>query len=210
MAEAASITLVSSTTWQALVEVGKAKLGQQVFIQAGAGGVGTFAFQLAKHLGATVATTTSAKIAELVRSLGADVFIDYQIQAFEYLLSDYDLVLNPLPLSNSMRDRSTGGVACPLEQNALLLWPNSFTWLNQKPFIRIVRIGHFQLKIAASPASQVSCNCAGDNILPDAILAASRMASLIPPNNRVGADSTALTVFVVSVGLTDSIQTLRN
>lgn len=94
MEEAASIPLVGLTAWQALVEVGKVKPGQKVFIQAGSGGVGTFAIQLAKHLGATVATTTSAANAELVKSLGADVVIDYRTQDFEQLLSGYDLVLN--------------------------------------------------------------------------------------------------------------------
>lgn len=94
MAEAASIPLVGLTAWQALVEVGKVKPGQKVFIQAGSGGVGTFAIQLAKHLGATVATTTSTKNVELVKSLGADVVIDYKTQDFEKLLSGYDLVLN--------------------------------------------------------------------------------------------------------------------
>ncbi|WCJ64974.1 NADP-dependent oxidoreductase [Agrobacterium tumefaciens] len=94
MEQAASIPLVGLTAWQALVEVGKVKPGQKVFIQAGSGGVGTFAIQLAKHLGATVATTTSAANAELVKSLGADVVIDYRTQDFEQVLSGYDLVLN--------------------------------------------------------------------------------------------------------------------
>ena len=94
MEEAASIPLVGLTAWQALVEVGKIRKGQKVFIQAGSGGVGTFAIQLAKHLGATVATTTSAANAELVRSLGADIVIDYRTQDFESILSGYDLVLN--------------------------------------------------------------------------------------------------------------------
>src|SRR4051794_9586113 len=94
MTDAASIPLVGLTAWQALVEVGKVKRGQKVFIQAGSGGVGTFAIQLAKHLGATVATTTSATNAELVKSLGADVVIDYNTQDFEKVLSSYDLVLN--------------------------------------------------------------------------------------------------------------------
>ncbi|MGV1907145.1 NADP-dependent oxidoreductase [Agrobacterium cavarae] len=94
MVQAASIPLVGLTAWQALVEVGKVKPGQKVFIQAGSGGVGTFAIQLAKHLGATVATTTSATNIELVKSLGADVVIDYKTQDFEQVLSGYDLVLN--------------------------------------------------------------------------------------------------------------------
>lgn len=94
MVQAASIPLVGLTAWQALVEVGKVKPGQKVFIQAGSGGVGTFAIQLAKHLGATVATTTSAANIELVKSLGVDVVIDYRTQDFEHVLSGYDLVLN--------------------------------------------------------------------------------------------------------------------
>jgi NADPH:quinone reductase-like Zn-dependent oxidoreductase len=94
MEEAASIPLVALTAWQALVERGKVKPGQKVFIQAGSGGVGTVAIQLAKHLGATVATTTSAANAALVNSLGADVIIDYKTQDFEKMLSGYDLVLN--------------------------------------------------------------------------------------------------------------------
>ena len=94
MEEAASIPLVGLTAWQALVEVGKLKPGQKVFIQAGSGGVGTFAIQLAKHLGATVATTTSTKNVELVKSLGADVVVDYKTQDFEKVLSGYDLVLH--------------------------------------------------------------------------------------------------------------------
>jgi len=94
MEEAASIPLVALTAWQALIEKGKLKKGQKVFIQAGSGGVGTIAIQLAKHLGATVATTASEKSFEFLKKLGADVLIDYKTQDFESLLKDYDLVLN--------------------------------------------------------------------------------------------------------------------
>lgn len=94
MEEAGSIPLVGLTAWQALVEVGNVKKGQKVFIQAGSGGVGTFAIQLAKHLGAFVATTTSSKNIDLVKSLGADLIIDYKIEDFETKLKDYDLVLH--------------------------------------------------------------------------------------------------------------------
>lgn len=94
MEEAASIPLVGLTAWQALVERAKLRTGQKVFIQAGSGGVGTFAIQLARHLGAKVATTASASSAKLVQSLGADVFIDYRKDDFEQVLSDYDVVLN--------------------------------------------------------------------------------------------------------------------
>lgn len=94
MEQAASVPLVALTAWQALVEVGQLKKGQKVFIQAGSGGVGTIAIQLAKHLGATVATTASTKSFDFLKELGADVLIDYKTQDFEAILKDYDLVLN--------------------------------------------------------------------------------------------------------------------
>ncbi|MFI0399598.1 MAG: NADP-dependent oxidoreductase [Thiolinea sp.] len=94
MEEAASIPLVGLTAWQALVEKARLKKGQKVFIQAGSGGVGTFAIQLAKHLGASVATTASAVNADWLKGLGADVVIDYKTQDFATLLHDYDVVLN--------------------------------------------------------------------------------------------------------------------
>lgn len=94
MEEASSIPLVGLTAWQALIEKANLKKGQKVFIQAGSGGVGTFAIQLAKHLGATVATTTSSANVDLVKSLGADIVIDYKNEDFETILKDYDLVLN--------------------------------------------------------------------------------------------------------------------
>ncbi|MDI4633207.1 NADP-dependent oxidoreductase [Pelomonas sp. V22] len=112
MEEAASLPLVGLTAWQALVEVAQLKKGQKVFIQAGSGGVGTFAIQLAKHLGAHVATTTSATNAELVKRLGADVVVDYRTQDFEAQLRDYDLVLHSQDgkaLDKSLRVLRRGG-----------------------------------------------------------------------------------------------------
>jgi NADPH:quinone reductase-like Zn-dependent oxidoreductase len=106
MVEAASIPLVGLTSWQSLVEIARLKKGQKVFVQAGSGGVGTFAIQLAKHLGATVATTTSQKNYDLVKSLGADVVIDYAKEDFEAKLSNYDVVLhsqNAQTLEKSLR-----------------------------------------------------------------------------------------------------------
>jgi alcohol dehydrogenase len=112
MEEAASFPLVALTVWQAFVENAKLKKGQKVFIQAGSGGVGTIAIQLAKHLGATVATTTSANNFELVKRLGADILIDYKTQDFETLLKDYDLALNSQDektLEKSLRILKSGG-----------------------------------------------------------------------------------------------------
>lgn len=94
MEEAASIPLVGLTAWQALIEKADLKKGQKVFIQAGSGGVGTFAIQLAKHVGAFVATTTSTKNVDWVKDLGADLVIDYKQDDFEKFLHDYDVVLN--------------------------------------------------------------------------------------------------------------------
>ncbi|HEX8544064.1 MAG TPA: NADP-dependent oxidoreductase [Pseudomonas sp.] len=96
MEEAASLPLVALTAWQVLVETAKLKKGQKVFIQAGSGGVGSIAIQLAKHLGAFVATTTSTNNVEWVKALGADVVIDYKKQKVESVLQDYDVVLNSL------------------------------------------------------------------------------------------------------------------
>lgn len=112
MEEAASIPLVGLTVWQVLVEKANLKKSQKVFIQAGSGGVGTFAIQLAKHLGATVATTTSSANIDLVKSLGADIVIDYKKQDFETMLKDYDVVLNSQDtktLEKSLKVLKTGG-----------------------------------------------------------------------------------------------------
>lgn len=112
MEEAASIPLVGLTAWQALVETAKLKRGQKVFIQAGSGGVGTFAIQLAKHLGATVATTTSTANIDLVKRLGADVVVDYKTQDLEAVLRDQDVVLNSQDgktLDKSLRVLKGGG-----------------------------------------------------------------------------------------------------
>ena len=91
--QAASIPMVGLTAWQAFKERAHVEPGQKVFIPAGSGGIGTFAIQLAKHLGAKVGTTTSTGNVELVRSLGADEIVDYKKQEFETVLRDYDVVL---------------------------------------------------------------------------------------------------------------------
>lgn len=114
VAEAGSLPLVALTAWQALVEIGGVKAGRKVLIHAGAGGVGTIAIQLAKHLGAFVATTASGRNAEFLRELGADVVIDYRTQDFSQELSGYDFVLDSLSgenLEKSMRILRPGGTA---------------------------------------------------------------------------------------------------
>jgi NADPH:quinone reductase-like Zn-dependent oxidoreductase len=112
MEEAASIPLVGLTAWQVLIERARLKKGQKVLIHAGSGGVGTFAIQLAKHIGAIVATTTSTTNVDMVRSLGADVVIDYKKEDFAKVLDGYDLVVNSLDkdtLEKSLKVLKPGG-----------------------------------------------------------------------------------------------------
>jgi NADPH:quinone reductase-like Zn-dependent oxidoreductase len=138
MEEAASIPLVGLTAWQALVEVAKVKPGQKVFIQAGSGGFGAFAIQLAKYLGATVATTTSARNIDLVKSLGADVVIDYKTQDFEKVLFGYDLVLNSqdaMTLDRSLNVLKPGGQLISLSGPPDVPFAKS---LKLNPFLRFV------------------------------------------------------------------------
>ena len=104
--------LVGLTAWQALIETANLKEGQKVLIHAGSGGVGTFAIQLAKHVGAFVATTTSAANLEWVKDLGADIVIDYTRDDFTTILRDYDVVLNSLGgdvLEKSLQVLKPGG-----------------------------------------------------------------------------------------------------
>ncbi|KAJ8703677.1 hypothetical protein PYW08_016919 [Mythimna loreyi] len=153
MAQAASLPLVALTAWQVLVETARLKKkGQKVFIQAGSGGVGSIAIQLARHLGAFVATTTSTANVEWVKALGADVVIDYKQQDFETVLKDYDVVMNSLgpdALAKSLDILKPGGQLISIsgpptpafarEQNlswglglvmAVPNWMNSPRWLS--------------------------------------------------------------------------------
>ncbi|NUT84382.1 NADP-dependent oxidoreductase [Pseudomonas brassicacearum] len=109
---AAALPLVALTAWQVLVETARLKKGQKVFIQAGSGGVGSLAIQLAKHLGAFVATSTSTGNVPWVKALGADVVIDYKQQDFASVLQDYDVVLHSLgadELEKSLKILKPGG-----------------------------------------------------------------------------------------------------
>jgi alcohol dehydrogenase len=92
--EAAALPLVGVSAWQALVEnIGLSK-DQKILIHGGSGGIGSIAIQLAKYIGAYVATTVSANDKQFVQELGADVVIDYKTQTFQDLLHDYDAVFD--------------------------------------------------------------------------------------------------------------------
>jgi len=112
--EAAAVPLVSLAAWQALVERAHVKPGQKVLVHAGSGGLGSTVIQLAKHLGAAVATTARGGNVELVRSLGADVVVDYTKEDFAEVLSGYDVVLDSLGgenLEKSLTVLKPGGQA---------------------------------------------------------------------------------------------------
>ena len=114
MEESAAIPLVALAAWQALVDLAQVKPGQKVLVHAGAGGLGSTVIQLAKHLGATVATTANGKDSEKVRGLGADEVIDYTKADFAALLSGYDVVLDSLggdTLTKSLTVLKPGGLA---------------------------------------------------------------------------------------------------
>ena len=98
--QAASLPYVAQTTWSAIIRWAGLRPqdleGKKVFIQGGAGGVGCFSIQLFKSMGCEIATTCSEKNMELVKSLGADHVIDYNISNFEEVLSDYDIAYDLL------------------------------------------------------------------------------------------------------------------
>lgn len=94
--EAASIPMVGLTSWQSLLNEAHLQSGERVLIHGGAGGVGSFAIQLAKSIGAYVATTGSKKHAQFLVELGADHVIDYEHEDFATVLNDFDVVLDTI------------------------------------------------------------------------------------------------------------------
>jgi NADPH:quinone reductase-like Zn-dependent oxidoreductase len=112
--EAAAVPLVALAAWQILVDRAHLQPGQKVLVHAGAGGLGSTVIQLAKHLGAIVATTAATATADLVRNLGADVVVDYTKQDFSKTLSGYDVVIDSLGgqnLEKSLTVLKPGGLA---------------------------------------------------------------------------------------------------
>ena len=113
-AEAAAVPLVALAAWQALVELAAVRPGQKVLVHAGAGGLGSTAIQVAKHLGAHVATTAGTKDVDKVRALGADDVVDYTQADFAEVLAGYDVVLDSLgtaSLEKSLTVLKPGGLA---------------------------------------------------------------------------------------------------
>ncbi|MFI6429779.1 NADP-dependent oxidoreductase [Rhodococcus oryzae] len=112
--EAGAVPLVALAAWQSLVDVAQLKPGQKVLVHAGAGGLGSTVIQVAKHLGAYVATTARTNDQDKVRELGAEEVIDFTKQDFADALSGYDVVLDSLGgpnLEKSLTVLKPGGLA---------------------------------------------------------------------------------------------------
>jgi len=118
--EAGALPLTGVSAWQALVDHMGLSRGKKILIHGGAGGIGSIAFQLARHLGAYVATTVNAKDIQYVKELGADETIDYKNQTFEGMLHDYDAVYDTVGGETYVRSfkvlRKGGIIVSMLEQ----------------------------------------------------------------------------------------------
>jgi alcohol dehydrogenase len=119
--EAASLPLVGVSALQALTQVINLRPGQKLFIHGGAGGIGWIAIQLAKHMGAYVATTATGENISAVKALGADEVIDYKAQDFAKFLHDYDAVFDTVggeDFTKSLNFLKRGGVAVSMRAQA--------------------------------------------------------------------------------------------
>jgi 2-desacetyl-2-hydroxyethyl bacteriochlorophyllide A dehydrogenase len=168
--EAASVPLVALTSWQCMFDVAGLKSGQKILIHAGSGGIGTVAIQIAKSVGAEVATTTSTKNVALVKSLGADVIVDYTKEHFEDVLKDYDVVFETLGGENQVKSFSVlkdGGFLTSIvgipsanwakSQNLPFFMPMVFNFLNRKnrKLARQKNVG-FEVVIMSASGEQLS------------------------------------------------------
>lgn len=119
--QAASLPLIGSSAIQALTEHIKLAAGQKIFINGGAGAIGSIAIQLAKNIGAYVATTATGEGIELAKQLGADEVIDYTTSDFSALLNDYDAVFDTVggdTFDKSLAILKKGGVAVSMAADA--------------------------------------------------------------------------------------------
>jgi NADPH:quinone reductase-like Zn-dependent oxidoreductase len=169
MEEAASIPLVALAAWQVLIDRANLKKGEKVLIHAGSGGFGTLAIQLAKHIGATVATTTSAANVDLVKSLGADVVVDYRQEDFEKVLSGYDVVVNSLgkdTLEKSLNVLKPGGKLISISgpPDAAFAKESGLNWFVQQA-MRLLSFGiHKKAKKAGISYSFVFMRANGEQL----------------------------------------------
>lgn len=142
---AAAVPLAGCSAYQALVDHANLQSGQKVLVHGGAGGIGSFAIQLAKHLGAYVATTAGGEDTDYVKGLGAEEVIDYKTQAFESLLSDYDVVFDTVggeTNSKSYQVLKPGGVLVSMvaEQDDNLVSQHNITYIQQSSKVTTGRL----------------------------------------------------------------------
>ncbi len=143
--ESAALPLVGVSALQALTEHINLKKGQKILVHGGAGGIGTIAIQLAKHLGAYVATTARAEDASYVKELGADEVIDYTKQSFENILSGYDAVFDTVggeTYTKSFKVLKKGGVIVSMleKANADLMKQYGVTAISQSTDVNSERL----------------------------------------------------------------------
>jgi len=122
---AAALPLVSLTAWQALAEFGHLQAGQTVLIQAGAGGLGSVAIQIAKHLGAVVYTTASAANADYVRALGADYVIDYRTSDYVSVIGEQQPDGLDMVLESLLSDRTTAAAVGLVRSGGAIAYMNN-------------------------------------------------------------------------------------
>jgi NADPH:quinone reductase-like Zn-dependent oxidoreductase len=145
---AAALPLVGVSAYQALIDTMDLQRGQKILIHGGAGGIGSVAIQLAKHLGAYVATTASAADTNFVKSLGADEAVDYKKQDFSQVLRDFDAVLDTIGGETNAKSykilRRGGVLVSMIEQpNERLVKNHGITYIQQssKPTVeRLTRV----------------------------------------------------------------------
>jgi alcohol dehydrogenase len=148
--EAAALPLVGSSAWQALVDHIQLKSGQKIFIHGGAGGIGAIAIQIAKHLGAYVATSATGPDIAYVRELGADAVIDYKSEKFEEKLPhDFDAVYDTVGGETYVRSfdllKPNGIIVSMLEKpNEELMQAHAVTAIGQFTHITTERLDHIR------------------------------------------------------------------
>jgi alcohol dehydrogenase len=135
-AQAAALPLVAVSAYQAIVDHMNLQADQKILVHGGAGGIGSIAIQIAKHVGAYVATTTAAKDTEFVNNLGADEVIDYKSQDFSQIIRDYDAVFDTVGGETNLKSykvvKAGGSFVSMLEApNAELVKKNSINYVQQ-------------------------------------------------------------------------------
>jgi NADPH:quinone reductase-like Zn-dependent oxidoreductase len=164
--EAAGLPLVGVSAWQALIETIGLSKGQKILIHGGAGGIGSIAIQLAKHLGAYVATTVSTNDKQFAKELGADEVIDYTTQTFEDILHDYDAVFDTVggeTYTRSFKVLKRGGIIV-----SMLEQPNQelMERFGVKPVSQFTQVNHQRLTKLAQWVDQNNIRVNIDRTFP--------------------------------------------